>query len=111
MGALPGLGSSRLALPVCLQRQPGRAAVLCWVFLHFNIGEAVLFSWPGVATTFRGVLLWLLKSIRHMHQEFRHVREPINERPLLLPLRRETPHPLFEPFGHVEIAVRPDREA
>jgi hypothetical protein len=46
-----------------------------------------------------------------MHQKLRHVREPINESALLLTLRGEAPHPLLDPFGHVEIAVRADREA
>ena len=46
-----------------------------------------------------------------MHQELRHVREAVYERPLFLSLDREAPDPLIEPFGHVEIAVRADRKA
>ena len=44
-------------------------------------------------------------------QKFRHVRESLNERTLALPLYREASDPLIEPFGHVDIAVRADREA
>jgi hypothetical protein len=46
-----------------------------------------------------------------VHQEFRHVRQPVDEGPLLLPLRGEAPHALLEPFRNVEITVGSDREA
>src|SRR5208283_2674407 len=52
-----------------------------------------------------------LRPIRYVHQELRHVREPVNERAFFLPLDGETPDPLIEPLGHVEIAIRTDRKA
>ena len=42
-----------------------------------------------------------------MHQELPHVREPFDERPLVLPLDRKAPDSLVEAFGHVKTAIGP----